>query len=127
MNNIQSFSNSIIIIIVIIVIQVEGLLDSPVTEFNEKHHASTIPVTLSPLSDWITHVYVPPLQHRNRLHKLIITNSAVIIGIDSVESNPIFIVLAQVFQQEAVFSFCDVIIAILCFSWNLSFCSRESS
>jgi hypothetical protein len=102
------------------------LFNRPVTELNEKNHSLTILVSLFPLFFRITQIKSPANHRWDSLFKLFFRNLLIVISVDILKSNPVFVVLPYILQQNSKFTpgYIVVILFILSFFECLSCLER---
>ena len=89
---------------IIVILEVETLLNGPVAEFDEQDHAAAIFVSLAEHLLGVGHVDAPLFKFWLGLLEFRQRYSSVIVGVDSVEGHPIFVVLSEELQKEAEFA-----------------------
>lgn len=103
--------------IVIIIRKIHAIFDWPLHKLFKKDHSMAIWISLFEGFFRIINFYSPFLHQRNSLFELVVANSSIIIRINSVETNPILIVLPKIVQQIFELSFGDIIITVFILGW----------
>ena len=101
-----------ILIVVVVVLKVEVFADGPVAKLIEKNFATAIPINLIPGLLGIAHVDAPRFKLRFCAHKLLIRNPSILVLVDSLESDPVLIVLSEELEQDAKLTPAYIIICI---------------
>lgn len=101
-----------IFIIVVVVFEVKVFADGPVAKLIEENFPATIPVHFLPGLFGVSHVDAPGFKFRFGGYKLLIRNTTILVGVDSLESDPVFVILSQEFEQDTELSLANIVICI---------------
>jgi len=107
-----NFRGGLIFIIIIVIIKVEVFADGPVTKFIKQELASFIPINFFPGFLWICHIDTPLLKLRFSHFKLFKGNPSIIVGVYTLKSHPILVVLSEKFEKDTELTYTDVVICI---------------
>ena len=112
---------------VVVIVQVEVSLNSPLTELVEQYYSSMVLINLFECCLRVFHLQVPSVHQSYCLFELGQIDSSVVVSVNSVKRNPIFVILAEVAEEILEFGEGNVFWSIFNFRFELVLGCLEGS